>query len=96
MGVLITRYESTPNPNALKCVLSAPVSDRPRSYLKAEDAQGDHPVDVLARTLFEHDGLRCLLFNTDWFTINKTESSEWPAIKKAAESALASFGGPDR
>ena len=81
----ITRYETTPNPNALKCWLDRPISDRPRSFLNADMAADD----PLALRLFADAGLTTLLLNGDWITINKPADAAWPAVKKAVEAALA-------
>ena len=41
MPFTITEFESTPNPNAVKCWLDRPISEGPRSFLNAQMAQGD-------------------------------------------------------
>ncbi|MGE3107703.1 MAG: NifU N-terminal domain-containing protein [Phycisphaerales bacterium] len=84
MGYRITRYQPTPNPNALKCFLSAPISDRPKSFRKPEDA-GD---DAIARRLFAVPGVCGLLLSGEWMTVNKSPDAQWPAVKKAVERAL--------
>ncbi len=85
MTFRITRYESTPNPNALKCWLDAPISEHPQSFLNAEMA-GEH---TLAAALFATGVVTTLLFNGEWMTINKTPDSSWPAAKRRVEAALA-------
>jgi hypothetical protein len=84
MPFLITRYEETPNPNALKCWLDHSISDRPRSFLSAEMAAAD----PIARALFAA-GLTSVYFNREWMTINKPPDATWPAIKQRVTSALA-------
>ena len=87
MTIRITRYESTPNPNALKCVLSEPISTTPRSFLNSGMAE----VDPLARRLFHEADLTTLLINGDWMTINKPDAARWPAVKRRVEQVLAEF-----
>ena len=85
MPFTITRYEATPNPNALKCWLDRPISETPRSFLNAEMA-GEDP---LAATLFDEAGLTCLLLNGEWMTINKPADADWNAVKKRVEAVLS-------
>lgn len=85
MPLRITRYEPTPNPNALKCWLDAHVSDRPQSFLNA-DMASDHP---LASALFDTGVITTLLFNGAWMTINKTPASTWTTTKRRVEAVLA-------
>ena len=88
MANSIARYEDTPNPNALKCVLAAPLSlegDGPRSFRTAEQA-AVHP---LAARLFAAEGITGVLLNSTWLTVNKAPAAAWKPIKKAVEAALA-------
>ncbi|MEM8758217.1 MAG: NifU N-terminal domain-containing protein [Planctomycetota bacterium] len=86
----VLRYETTPNPDALKLVLDAPVSHGPRSFLSADDARGD----PIAGPLFETGSIRAVLINTDWVTINRVPGSAWPALKSVAERAIAAATPP--
>jgi len=85
MPFRIVQYETTPNPNALKCWLDRPISDRPRSFLNRAMAAEDD----LARRLFDAAPITTLLFNGAWMTVNKSPEESWPAVKKAVERALA-------
>ncbi|MFT3683862.1 MAG: NifU N-terminal domain-containing protein [Phycisphaerales bacterium] len=88
MPVKVLRYEPTPNPNAIKCVLSAKVADSSRSFRTAEAAAGEGG-DPLAAALFVVDGVAGVLLLNDWITVNKRPDATWPPIKKALEKALA-------
>jgi hypothetical protein len=81
----VTEFEPTPNPNAVKCILDAPISDRPRSFLNRDAATGDE----LAERLFAIPGVTTLLMNGGWMTVNKSTDAEWPAIKRAVRRVLA-------
>ncbi len=81
----VRRYEPTPNPDALKCLLDASISDRPRSFIGAEQA-ADDPV---AGPMFAGAKLRAVLINTDWMTINKEPDADWKDIKPVVERVLA-------
>ncbi|MCA9294881.1 MAG: NifU N-terminal domain-containing protein [Phycisphaerales bacterium] len=85
MSFRITRYESTPNPNALKCWLDQPISDHPQSFLNADMAR-DH---ALAAALFDTGVITTLLFNGNWMTINKSPATVWPTAKRRVEAVLA-------
>jgi hypothetical protein len=87
MPVKVLRYEPTPNPNAIKCVLSAKVADASRSFRTAESAAGN----PLATALFALDGVAGVLMLNDWITVNKRPDAAWPPIKKALEKALAAY-----
>ena len=84
MGFTITEFESTPNPNAVKCWLDRPISAGPRSFLNAEMAAGDD----LAAALFAA-GAVCVLLNGAWLTVNKTPADDWTAMKKRIRRVLA-------
>ena len=81
MPFTVTEFESTPNPNAVKCWLDKPISVGPRSFLNARMA-GDDPV---ARALFEQAGATTVLFNGDWVTVNKPPDADWNAVKRKVQ-----------
>ena len=86
MTIRILRFESTPNPNALKCVLSGPLRDTPCSFPTPASAAGDE----LAESLFEIEGVRNLLLINDWITIGKDPAAAWPPIRRAVTALLES------
>lgn len=90
MGFEITEFESTPNPNAVKCWLDRPISDRPRSFLNAEMAAGD----PIARPLFDDAGVTTVLFNGTWLTVNKPAEADWSTIKQRVRRILAEAREP--
>lgn len=84
----ITSFESTPNPNALKCHLSPPLPPLPpdaRSYRSA-DAAATNP---LAKALFEIAGVTSVLLMEDWLTVNKAPEADWAGIKRGLKRALS-------
>ena len=85
MPFSITQFEPTPNPNAIKCWLDRPISDRPRSFLNAEMAREDD----LAAALFDEAGAVCVLFNGDWLTVNKPPDADWTTVKARVKRILA-------
>lgn len=84
MPITVRSYQDTPNPNALKCLLSAKVGDRPRSYFSPADAQSD----PLAVQLFAIPGITNLLIHPDWITLGKSPDATWKAIKTEFERVL--------
>src|SRR5688572_19682791 len=80
----VTEFESTPNPNAVKCWLDRPISDGPRSFLNAQMATSD-PV---AAALFEQAGVTTVLFNGDWVTVNKPADADWSRVKASVKRVL--------
>lgn len=77
MPYTVTEFESTPNPNAVKCWLDRPVSQGPRSFLNAQAAAGD----AIAAALFSEAGATTVLFNGDWLTVNKPADADWAGVK---------------
>ena len=87
-GFRVVDFEATPNPNALKCWLDRPISDRPRSFLNATMAAED----PIASALFAA-GITTALFNGDWLSINKRPEDDWKAVRKRVSAILAEAGG---
>ncbi len=88
MPLRIQQYEKTPNPNALKCVLSSRLiepKDAPRSYKNAEAARGD----ALAEALFASAPVTTLLVVDNWITVNKAPDADWNEVKAGIERVLA-------
>jgi len=91
MAYTVTEFESTPNPNAVKCWLDKPISSHPCSFLNREMAEAD----PLARALFEEAGAVCVLFNGDWVTVNKSPEASWPQVKERIKRVLGSAASPE-
>jgi hypothetical protein len=85
MPYTVVEYETTPNPNALKCWLDQPISTGPVSFFNADAAKG-HPI---AESLFGTGKIGNLLFNGTWLTVGKIEKTTWPTVKKHLERVLA-------
>lgn len=88
MPLSITSFETTPNPNALKCVTDKPPSERPRSYFNAQQAEGD----PLAEALFGIDGVTNVLIHQLFVTVCKAPDADWGPIKKSLKRVLADAG----
>ncbi|NUQ68204.1 MAG: NifU N-terminal domain-containing protein [Phycisphaerales bacterium] len=84
MGYRVVEFQSTPNPNAIKCVLDRSPGDRPRSYRDPAAADGD----PLARALFAIHGVTGLLIHDGWITVNKADKARWTPIRAGVERAL--------
>lgn len=87
MALRIIKYETTPNPHALKCVLSGPISEGMKAFRMREAAAGD----PAATLLFGVSGVSGLLFNGSWMTVNKAPDAGWPAVKAGVEAALGTL-----
>jgi hypothetical protein len=81
----VVKFQETPNPNAVKCVLDRSAGESVRSYFSAEQAKGD----ALAARLFAVAGVTNVLINDGWITVNKTPEAAWKAVKAGVERALA-------
>lgn len=80
----VTEFESTPNPNAVKCWLDQPISQGPRSFLNAQMAAED----PIAHALFQEAGVTTVLFNGEWVTVNKPPELDWPSVKNKVKRVL--------
>jgi hypothetical protein len=85
----VVEFQSTPNPNAIKCVLDGPVpvlagSAGVRSYREASAAAGD-PV---AAAMFAIAGVRNVLIVGNWITVGKDEAATWKTLKPQIERVL--------
>ncbi|TVQ60934.1 MAG: scaffolding protein [Phycisphaerales bacterium] len=84
MAYRVTKFESTPNPNALKCLVEPSPGPTPRSYFDAASAAGD----PLGEALFAIDGVTNVLIHTAFITVCKRPDRAWGAMKKAIERVL--------
>lgn len=83
---LTIRPEPTPNPNAVRFALSAPVlGDKPRSFSSAAAAQGT----PWAERLFAIPGVVSLFGMKDFLTITKAPAAGWDDIIDRAVDVLA-------
>lgn len=79
------RFEPTPNPNALKCVLDAPRTGAIISAGRAEEANGD----AMALALLAVPGVTRVLLHTAFITVCKEPGADWGGIKRAVKKLLA-------
>lgn len=84
MPYKVVRFQNTPNPNALKCILDRPVPAHPRSYFSAPEARGD----ALGSALFAIGGITNVLIGDGWVTVNKSPEALWDPIKSGVERVL--------
>lgn len=85
MPYTITRFENTPNPNALKCILDRAIPAPIRSFRSSAEV-GD---DVLGQALFRVPGVAGILINGSWMTVNKLPEATWASVKAGVQAALA-------
>lgn len=83
-SVKLKSYQDTPNPNAIKCLLSGRITDTSKSYFSPADAAAD----PLASRLFAIPGVTNLLIHPDWITLGKRPETPWKEIKAAFERVL--------
>lgn len=81
-------FETTPNPNALKCLLghALDVPEGTTLPFRSAEAGSGHP---LAAGLFAIEGVSGLLLARTWVTVNKHPGVPWSSIKPALERLLA-------
>jgi hypothetical protein len=90
--------QHTPNPNALKFNLSAPIAPgKSRSYASKASAASD----PLAARLFDIPGVSQVFMLNDFITVTKSSDADWEEIQGPAEAVIlaefarsAAGGGP--
>jgi hypothetical protein len=88
------RFETTPNPNAIKCVIDPGPAPQPiRSYFKARQAEDAD--DALARDLFAIPGVTNVLIHAAFVTVGKSADAKWPPIRKGVRAAIERAGATD-
>jgi hypothetical protein len=85
MGFEVIEVQPTPNPNALKFVLSSPAFTQPTSFFDATAAAG-HPV---ASRLFAIQGVESVLLLGDFITVNKAPTARWSDLTRRVKQTLA-------
>ena len=78
------RFQETPNPNAVKCVLDRRIAEESRSYADASMAAQD----PIASRLFSIDGVRNVFMHADWITVGKAPEADWARIRPAVQRML--------
>jgi len=84
MPYTVTKFQETPNPSAIKCILDKPTGPAIRSYFAADQAKSD----PLAATLFSIPGVTNILINDNWITVSKSPAAPWPTIKSEIQRVL--------
>ena len=85
MPFTVSEIQPTPNPNAVKFILTARIAQQPMSFFNSQSAKG-HPV---AEKLFGIPGVSSLLFLEDFVTVNKTPDADWREITDRVKAVLA-------
>lgn len=84
MGFDVVSIQPTPNPNAVKFMLDAPIAPQPLSFLHADQAKDDR----LAAKLFSVPGVTSLLLLGDFVTVNKEPAARWESIQPKVREIL--------
>tara|TARA_Y100001933_G_C18870837_1_gene509887 strand:+ start:395 stop:679 length:285 start_codon:yes stop_codon:yes gene_type:complete len=84
-------FETTPNPNAMKCVIEGTDPASPvRSYFNA--AQAQEAGDGLACALFAIPGVTNVLVHTAFVTVGKAPDAKWAPIRRSVRAVLQRHG----
>lgn len=78
------RFESTPNPNAVKCVLDGPRAGGIVSAGSVDEAGGD----AQAVALLGIPGVTRVLMHVSFVTVCKEPGAEWGPIKRGVKKVL--------
>ncbi|MFM9957643.1 MAG: NifU N-terminal domain-containing protein [Phycisphaerales bacterium] len=88
MPLEIASFESTPNPNAVKCVLAGEALPPGAANVSARTPE-EAGVHALAAALFALDGVTGVLITRAWLTVNKSPDAEWKSLKAKIKRAVA-------
>ncbi|MEM9374067.1 MAG: NifU N-terminal domain-containing protein [Planctomycetota bacterium] len=77
-------FESTPNPNAVKCVLHKPRRGEIISAASPAEADGN----LLALELLAVPGVTRVLLHTTFVSVSKSPDSSWLSVKRAINKVL--------
>lgn len=91
MPYRIVDFETTPNPNALKCNLDREIASKTLSFRQAADG-ADHP---LAGPIFAIPGVCGVMFCRDFVTVSRESGRPWGPIRAGVEAALDSMDDVD-
>ncbi len=87
MPYKITQFHSTPNPNAVKCVLDRVIRD-PGAGSAGWRSAGAASADPTAAAILRIQGVTNLLINSDWITVGKSPDADWKTIKQEVKRVL--------
>lgn len=85
MPFRVEGFRSTPNPNAIVCLVQPSPGDAIRSYA----ARPDPDDDPLAAALFDIPGVTRVMIQPTFITVNKAPATPWPPLRAAIERTLA-------
>ena len=89
MSVVI---EQTPNPNALKFVVSREVRGNKSPLFYKKDPKTNPTEDApLAYSLFQFNGVQEVFFGSNFITVGKDESVEWPEIRSEIMEVIRDY-----
>lgn len=89
MSSALIQFQDTPNPDALKCILSEGVppiegGNGLRSYHTRDSAAGD----PLGSRLMTLPGVVGVLINPQWITVTRAPGTDWRSIKAGVKQVL--------
>ena len=90
MPYVVKQFQTTPNPNALKCVLDkspAPPPNPPRSYARSAGVPSPE-TDALAHGLLSLPGVTNILIHDGWLSVVKQPETDWKRLKADISKVL--------
>ncbi len=87
MAYTVVEFQTTPNPHALKVVVTpSPAPGGPRSYRSAPSATDD----ALGAGLMGVPGVRNVLIHDGWISVGKAPEAEWVKVRAGVKRVLES------
>lgn len=86
MKLSVLETSATPNPHAIKFVVNARVTTKPRSFTSHMDASAD----TLAEELLAIPGITSVFYFDNFITLTKAATEDWPALMVQAKGIINS------
>lgn len=92
MIMKVRHVEPTPNPDALKLIVEKPLlSGGSKSFTSKAGAAND----LLAKPLFEIEGITSVFYMSDFVTVNKKYDVPWEELEPRVRQAVEAVGWPE-
>lgn len=91
MPYRVVEFETTPNPNALKCNLDREIASKTLSFRQPTEG-ASHP---LAGPMFEIPGVVGVMFCRDFVTVTREPGRSWGPIRSGVETVLQGMDDRD-
>lgn len=80
----VISVQTTPNPNAMKFIVSGTFPPGSHAFMSAAEAERD----PLAKEIFALGGVNSVFYMNNFLTVNKTPETSWESIRSGVVAVL--------